>query len=161
MADEVQEMEEELQKKPKTMLFVIIGVVVLVVVGVVVVVLMTGGDSAEAEAAPAEVVDPKGGPGPLVTLSDFVVNIRAEEGTRFLKTKIVVELVSDTVTDRFDKSRMIVRNEVLMYLSSLEEEKTQTVKQKRAIESHLRKTVNKRLKAKLIKGVFFTEFVTQ
>ncbi len=160
MADETQELEEELQQKPKTMLIVIIAVAVVVVVGVVVVVLTMGGSS-EAEAAPQPVANPGGGPGPLITLSDFVVNIRAEEGSRFLKTKVVVELVNETVIERFDKSRMLVRNEVLMYLSSLEEDKMQTVKQKRAVETHLKKIINKRLKADLITGVFFTEFVMQ
>ncbi|MDJ0761611.1 MAG: flagellar basal body-associated FliL family protein [Myxococcota bacterium] len=164
MAEETQNEDVEQPKKSKTMLIVIIVVGAnLAIIGVVLALTLGGSKSAEAEAAPnPQTAAPvQTGLGPLVKLDSFIVNVASEEGTQYLKASLVIELTGEHVNDLFSKSEMIVRNEVLMYLSSLSVQNTQTVKQKRAIQSRLTKLINKRLEGEIVKGAFFTEFVTQ
>ena len=161
------------QKKSKTMLIVIIVVVVnLVIGGAVVAVMMSGGN--EKPAAPASGGGGGGGdddapmarmsgegPGPLVQMENFVVNIQSDEGAKYLKAAIVVELAGTDAQESFKQWEQLIRNEVLVFLSSLEVAETITVKQKRLIEKRLRGIINKRIGADIVVGVYFTEFVTQ
>ncbi len=163
MADET-EGEELAPKKSKTMIIVIVVVAVnLGIVGVVLAVTLGSGGSAPPNQAGAN--RPGAGqsaePGPIVKLNNFVVNVDSDEGRVYLKATIVVELGNDQDMSFFEKSQMLVRNEVLMYLSSLDAQGTRTVKQKKGIQSRLKTLINKRLGAEIITGVYFTEFVTQ
>ena len=81
---------EEPQKKSKTMLIVIIAIVVNVAIVAVVIVVLTGtGKEAKAdpkaEVAAPQVAAPGQGPGPLVEMDNFVVNVQSEEGAKYLK----------------------------------------------------------------------------
>lgn len=154
-------------KKSKTMLIVIIVVAVNVAIAAVVLVLVLGssGEEAAAGAAPATPAPPvpgaQVGPGTLVTLDTFIVNIQGEEGSQYLKTGVVFELVPGAEASTIEPWKTVIRNEVLMYLSSLETRQTRTVKQKQGLQNHIKKITNKKLKADLVANVYFTEFVTQ
>ena len=157
---------EETQKKSKTMLIIIIAIVVNVAIVAVVIVVLSGkgGDSKpdpKAAAATPNVPAPGQGPGPLVEMDNFVVNVQSEEGAKYLKAGLVVELTHETMNDPFGKWDRLLRNEVLIYLSSLDVEQTRTVKQKRNIEGRLKAIINKRIGTEMVSGVYFTEFVTQ
>ncbi|MCP4606243.1 MAG: hypothetical protein GY847_37995 [Proteobacteria bacterium] len=162
MTDEV---EEVAPKKSKTMLIVIIVVGVNVAIAGGVLAFTMGSGSAPAEEASPEkkrgAAKTSGEPGPLVKMDNFIVNIDSDEGRQYLKTAIIVELVGEDVIPYFEKMRMLVRNEMLMYLSSLDVESARTVKHKQAIQARLKKLINKRLGDELAVGVYFTEFVTQ
>ena len=156
---------EKTQKKSKTMLIVIIVVVVnLVIGGVVVAVMMSGGEApapaAGGGAAPVSRAVGEG-PGPLIEMENFVVNIQSEEGSKYLKAAIVVELADASVQEAFSQYEKLVRNEVLVFLSSLEVAETITTKQKRLIETRMKSIINKRIGSDIVVGVYFTEFVTQ
>ena len=160
--------EENIQEQPakssKTMLIVILVVVVnLVIVGVVVGVFVMGkkGDTPEAAAAAPAAVGPTAGPGTLMPMDNFVVNVHSEEGGKYLKASIVVEMKVEGAADVFAKWERLLRNEVLVYLSGLEVEDTHTAKQKRAIQEKIKDILNRRIGTDLVSGVYFTEFVTQ
>ncbi len=162
MADE-NELEQS-PKKSKTMLIVIIVVGLnLAIGGVVVAIVMS--DSGASEAAPKQAAPavrmPGSGPGPIIQLENFVVNIQSDEGTRYLKAAVAIELTDASVQEAFTQWDKLVRNEVLIYLSSLEIAETITAKQKRVLENDLKGIINKRIGADLVSGVYFTEFVTQ
>jgi flagellar protein FliL len=161
---------DQSKKKSKTMLIVIIVVVVnLAIGGVVVAVMMSGGGEKAAAAQPAgggggaaPVMRASGeGPGPIIEMDNFVVNIQSDEGSKYLKAAIVVELGDSSVQDIFSQWKPLVRNEVLVFLSSLEVAETITVKQKRLVENRLKGIINKRVGSDIVVGVYFTEFVTQ
>ena len=158
--------EFEAPKKSKTMLIVIIVIAVnLAIGGVVIVVMMggkSGGDVGGQANVPTTVAKAQGdGPGPIIQLENFVVNIQSDEGSKYLKAAIAVELSDPSVQDLFRKWDQVARNEVLIYLSSLEVAETITAKQKRLIEDRLKGILNKRIGANIIVNVYFTEFVTQ
>lgn len=159
-----EENEQEQPKKSKTMLIVIIVIVLNMIIGGVVVVVLMGSNSS-GEAAPAAA--PKAtraigaGPGPIIQQDNFVVNIQSDEGAKYLKAALAIELVDPSVQEEFNKWDKLVRNEILIYLSSLEVAETITAKQKRIIENRMKDILNKRIGAEIVSGVYFTEFVTQ
>lgn len=158
--------QEAAPKKSKTMLIVILVVVNVVIIGVVAAVFLMGGKEdakPEGEAAAAEAVPaaPGSGPGPLMPMDNFVVNVQGEEGGRYLKASLAVELKAETMGEAFGKWEKLLRNEVLVYLSGLEVADTRSAKQKRNIEKKLKKVLNDRVGTEMIAGVYFTEFVTQ
>jgi flagellar protein FliL len=168
MADE--NAQEAAPKKSKTMLIVILVVVVnVVIIGAVAAVFLLGGkeepkaeaEAAAAAAAAATPAAPGGGPGLLMPMDNFVVNIQSEEGGRYLKASLIVELKAENMGEAFAKWEKLLRNEVLVYLSGVDVEDTRSAKQKRKIEGKLKKILNDRIGTEMITGVYFTEFVTQ
>lgn len=158
--------EENIQEQPpkssKTMLIVILVVVVnLVIIGVVVFFVLGKKDAPAEPAAAAAMIGPTGGPGMLMPMDNFVVNVRGQDGGKYLKASIVVELKSEGAVDAFNKWDKLLRNEVLVYLSSVEVEDTYTAKQKRVIEEKIKDIINDRIGTDLVTGAYFTEFVTQ
>ena len=152
----------EQPKKSKTMLIVIIVVGLNLVIGGVVVFVMMGSNSGEAaQAAAPKAVRSTIGPGPIIQQDNFVVNIQSDEGAKYLKAALAIELADPSVQEEFNKWDKLVRNEILIYLSSLEVAETITAKQKRIIENTMKDIVNKRIGSEIVTGVYFTEFVTQ
>lgn len=157
--------QEQPPKSSKSMLIIILVVVVnLVIIGVVVGVFVLGKKSdtpAAPAAAAAAAISPAAGPGVLMPMDNFVVNVRGEEGGKYLKASIVVEMKQEGAADVFSKWEKLLRNEVLVYLASVDVEETYTAKQKRAIEMKIKDILNERMGTNLLSGVYFTEFVTQ
>ena len=156
---------EQSQKKSKTMLIVIVVVALNLVIGGVVVAVMMSGGGGSNEAAPKAAVPvvrgPAEGPGPIIQLENFVVNIQSDEGAKYLKAAVAIELADVSLQESFSKWEKLVRNEILIFLSSLEVAETITAKQKRLVEGNLKGIINKRIGADIVVGVYFTEFVTQ
>jgi len=161
-----EEKSEGAPKKKFPLLPVVFGVMNLGAIGVALVVVLGGGKTQEAAAGePTTAGEPKtgptGSPGPVKKMDPFIVNIGTGESSRYLKAGIAVELMREDDVTIYEKSELLVRNEILMYLSSLTPEKVDTVAQKQAIEHQLKGLINKRVGASYVRGVYFTEFVTQ
>jgi len=140
----------------------IVGVLLVAVIAVLVVFLLR--PSSAAAAAPATavvVVNPVAELGPVVDMDSFVVNVKNGEGQVYLKAAISLEMVDTAAQDTFTKWTKLMRNEVLMYLAGIDIEKSRTTKEKRQMETDIKNLMNKRIGSKIVKGVFFTEFVTQ
>jgi flagellar protein FliL len=162
--------EEQVPKKSKTPLIIAIAVVVnLIIVGVVM--FSKNGKKApkgegESEgSAEEESGDEEKGhekiPGPVMAMDNFIVNVRSDEGGKYLKASIVVELKKEIYKEAFEKWEKLLRNEILIYLGGLNAKDTESVKQKRGMESKIKDILNKRIGKEMITGVYFTEFVTQ
>ena len=162
MAEEV---NEELEEKPKSNMMIIVivaAVAVLAVGGVAGFLLMSkGGDGKKSEEPAAPSIEEPDKLGPLVKMDSFVVNLPGGERGLYMRAAITVELVNDLAVEPFEKWRPIMRNEILMDLSAIKITDNITVEQKKQMEKELVEKMNKRLKSKLVKGVYFTEFITQ
>ncbi len=168
MAEE--ETKESQPKKSGKLLLVLAIIIPLNIVLLLGILFITGaisiGNPSQNE-KPAEKEQPKdkketSGLGPLVNLENFIVNIEDEgEGTFYLKSSLTIELTNEAANELYEKSKMIIRNEVLMILSSLDKESMRGVKNKKSIQTRLQKSINARLNSNIIKNVYFTEFVTQ
>ena len=163
MADEETELDE-IPKKSKLPIVIVILVVNLLGIGGAVFFLSSGKDDQPAE------TEKKGkekkraateGPGPLIPIKGFVVNLTGAEGKNYLKVEVSVELFAEEDVEPFQKFMPLVRNELLMNMMNLDVERVSTLKGRRALERKLAKLINKRIKSDFVSGVFFTEFVTQ
>jgi len=98
--------------------------------------------------------------GPLVVLDSFIVNLDQGEA-RYLKAELSVEIESIEKKKEFDEIKPIVRNEILMGLTSIDVVKAKTVRGKKELEKKITDSIRARLGSELVRNVYFTEFVTQ
>lgn len=165
MADEdIAEIEGQGKSKKGLIIGIVLAVNVVLIVGGFLV--FSGGSSGEGDASGEQATEKrkksaKTGTGPIVDLAGFVVNLSSEDGPRYLKVKVSVQLDTPEDLEPFNSSNAVVRNELLLQLSSVDLEAAKTVKGKRKLEKKLANAVNKRLDVELVSAVYFTEFVTQ
>src|ERR1700690_3651368 len=75
-----------------------------------------------AAAAPAPVKEEKSGKeitGPVVALDPFVVNLDEPGNARYLKMTVQLEMVGEKDAESIEKSKQVIRDDVLGYLSGL------------------------------------------
>ncbi|WP_121022606.1 flagellar basal body-associated protein FliL [Helicobacter vulpis] len=177
--------EEKAPKKSKAMLFVVMGavLVMLILVGVIVILFMGKG----AEPAPqpnAQGSKPmhnapmsgstEGGStlmvrssdylslGPLYPLSGpFVVNLISQNGRRYLKTSISLELNDPKLLEEVKVKETAIKDTIIEILSSKSMEEITTLKGKNKLKEEIRSNLNSFLIDGFVKNVFFTDFVIQ
>jgi len=97
----------------------------LIVIAVVVVALAGGGGGAwlflrakSHDAPPAEHAAPVKKPPVFVTLEPFVVNLIPENGDHYLQIGLVYQVIDDKAVDSMKSFMPVIRNKILMLLSS-------------------------------------------
>lgn len=125
------------------------------------------GTHAEEAAAPAESGGHGGGhgdakakgPGAILALEPFIVNLQDNSGTRYLKVTINLDLsgASEEVTAQMAK----IRDSVLILLSSKSYSDIGTVEGKYQLRDEIVARVNQHLAKTKVKTVYFTDFVIQ
>jgi len=159
MAEEKEQAAEAPPKKSKTMLFIILGVVVLLLGG--------GGFFAYTRMAakPAETGAPPPEPEPVVgqiyAMSPFTVNLADPKGRRYLKLRIQIEVADEKALEIVQKADPVLRDQVIMLLTSLSFEEVMTPEGKIRIREELLDRFNRALKPTRIKNIYFTEFIVQ
>jgi flagellar FliL protein len=162
MATEKEDKPEEVpvKKKSPVKLIVIILIALLVIGGGVAGGLYFfghkgGADKKEAEKKPAPLV------GPLWSLDPFIVNLVDNQGERFLKVVMQLELSDPAVTAEVDILKPKIRDNILDLLTA----KTYADLMEPAGKQRLRDEIVLRLNSFVTKGkivkVYFTEFVIQ
>jgi flagellar basal body-associated protein FliL len=100
-------------------------------------------------------------PGPVVTLDPFVVNLRDEGSSRYLKTSFEVELDKAETLPELEAQKRAVRDTVLRYLSNLTVADTLGEEAKDKITAGIMARINKELGEGKAKKLYFTDFVIQ
>lgn len=125
----------------------------------------TRGRAAHAATPPAEpttaTTPPREVTGPLVTLDPFVVNLDEPGASRYLKVQLQVEVVNAAAAKVFEKSKQLIRDDLLSYLSSLKVAATQGAASKDQIRSHLHTAIGEVIGEDRVRRVVFIEFVVQ
>jgi flagellar FliL protein len=115
-----------------------------------------GEDSGEDEPAG------EGSPSHTVNLPPFLVNLGPDfSDMHYLKVSIGVEVANEEAAKVFEEHGAKVRNNVLMYLSTLKADEIQGAESRTKILARLRTEVRKAVGAKKVQGVYLTEFVIQ
>ncbi|TSA82117.1 flagellar basal body-associated protein FliL [Helicobacter mehlei] len=175
-------------KKSKAILFVVVGaiLVMLILVGVIAMLLLnknaTHEDNKKGTATnkarqirEASKIDENGGGsdlmvkssdylslGPLFPLSDpFVVNLISNNGRRYLKTSISLELSDPKLLEEIKAKETAIKDTIIEILSSKSYEEIITLKGKNKLKEEIRSNINSFLIDGFIKNVFFTDFVIQ
>lgn len=99
--------------------------------------------------------------GPIYPLDQFIVNLLSEGGTKFLKTKMDLELSGPELTAELDKKKPLIRDIVIRTLSSKTFQEVSTNRGKEKLKDELVDRINAVLADGHIKNIFFTEFVVQ
>lgn len=162
MADE--EKQEGSGGKSKMMLFVIIGAIVLVV-SVGVAAYLLGSRSAQNAAVPQEVEVEKTsqaeGVGPMVDITDFIINILDKNETRYLKAAITLELENEETVAEVNERMPQIRDSVLLLIGNKTFAELNDLQGKLQLRAEIIVRLNKLLKKGKVKGIYFTEFVVQ
>lgn len=148
--------------KSKMMLFVIIGVVVLLIaVGVSAYLLGSRSAQSAPIAADVEETEKVEGVGPMVDVTDFIINILDKNETRYLKAAITLELENDETVMEVNERMPQIRDSVLLLVGNKTFAELSDLQGKLQLRAEIIVRLNKLLKKGKVKGIYFTEFVVQ
>jgi flagellar FliL protein len=99
--------------------------------------------------------------GPMYPMSQFIVNLLSENGSRFLKTTIDLEMDKTELSAELDKKKPLIRDIIIRTLSSKTFEEVSTMKGKDRLKDEIVNKVNEVLTDGQIKNIFFTDFIVQ
>lgn len=165
--------EEKTEKKGgKGLIFVLIGVlVVLIIVVAVVVILLLGGTEEKTQESSAKPVANKerntgnsdyAKPGPIFAIPEpFIVNLVGQNGRRYAKTTIALEMSSPELQKEVTAKIPLIRDTIIRVLSAKTFEDVSTSKGKERLKEEITQELNTFMVDGYIKSVFLTEFVIQ
>ena len=99
--------------------------------------------------------------GEMVAFEPFIVNLSGDEGKRFLKVTMQVELNNPKVADELANRMPQVKDMVITVLSSKTVDDILTVEGKFKLKEQILTRINSRIKTGVVKNVYFVEFVIQ
>ncbi|SFV50171.1 Flagellar biosynthesis protein FliL [hydrothermal vent metagenome] len=181
---ETQEGEEKEEKSSNKLLLIIIIVVLLLIVilGAVAAFLLMGSDEEEKSNTPqTQKVQSTPAPtqqrsyssatveasrklsqiGVLYPLDTFTVNLKSDNGRRYLKVTMDLELSGQELTAELDNKTAVIRDRIIRILTSKTLEEVSSRKGKDKLTQQIKDTLNAMLDDGQILGVYFTEFVIQ
>lgn len=164
--------EEKAEKKSsKGLIFILIGVfVVLIIVIAVVAILLLGSSEEKVEEVPKPPVNKEkntGGsdyakPGPIFPIPDpFVVNLVGQNGKRYAKTSIALEMSSLELQKEITAKLPLIKDTIIRVLSSKTFEDISTPKGKERLKEEITQELNTFMVDGYIRSIFLTEFVIQ
>lgn len=99
--------------------------------------------------------------GPLITLDPFVVNLNEPGSSRYLKVQVRVEVTNSAAAKLFEKSKTLIRDQLLRYLSGLTVADTQGPENKDKIRDEMVARVAEVIGEDRVRRTIFAEFVVQ
>jgi len=99
--------------------------------------------------------------GPMYPLDQFIVNLFSEDGSRYLKTTINLEMSIPELSTELDAKKPLIRDIIIKALSAKSYEEISTIAGKENLKDEIVANVNAVLKDGKINNVFFTDFVIQ
>ena len=183
-ANKLEETTEIAEKKPKSNLLLIIVIVLLVLLligGGLVAFLMLSHSEEEPSSATASSSTPSATQhdaktekkksskkatdslsiGPVYPMSQFVVNLLSENGNRFLKVAVDLELSDVKLQPEIDQKKSLLRDIIIRTFSSKTYEEVSTLKGKDKLKEEVMDKINNTLSDGYIKNIYFTDFVVQ
>jgi flagellar FliL protein len=101
------------------------------------------------------------GVGPMFPLRPFIVNLADDEGKRYLKITMELELDEEKVSEELNKRLAQIRDTILILLTSKRFDDIKDVPGKFRLRDQIVKRVNTYLDSGKVRQVYFTEFVIQ
>lgn len=97
----------------------------------------------------------------LVPLAPFIVNLSGDQGQRYLRLVVQVEVRGELSKDELDKHLPEVRNRLIFLLSSKTFADIGNTQGKYDLQAEIIKNINETLDGPFIKKTYFTEFIVQ
>ena len=98
---------------------------------------------------------------PIFPLASFIVNLAGENGKRYLKIKMDLEIVSEELNDAIRQRIPQIRDGIMMILTSKRYEDIKDREGKIALRNDIQNHVNSFFKEPCVSNVFFTDLVIQ
>jgi flagellar FliL protein len=159
------------KKLSKKMLFIAAGVLVLLAGGGVTAFLLLGGEKPAPQAAPSETAGggtlaatPSGRPeviGPMVDIEPFIVNILDQDGTRYLKAAITLEMADAEAVEAVTRRMPQLRDAILLLIGNKSFNELSDLQGKLQLRSELLDRLNRILSNGSVRKIYFTDFVVQ
>jgi flagellar FliL protein len=118
-----------------------------------------GGGTGKAEAATPP--GTSGVIGPIFHLETFIVNLADQEGNRYLRLTMDLELGSKMLVEELEARLPQVRDKILMILPAKEFEEIHSAEGKIALRDELMAALNGLMTQGKISNIYFKEFVVQ
>ncbi len=99
--------------------------------------------------------------GPMVDISEFIVNIISEEGAHYVKASLTLELTNEEVLEEAKQRMPQIRDAVLLLIGNKTFEELQDLQGKKQVKAELKSKINSFLKSGRVKSVYLTDFVVQ
>jgi flagellar basal body-associated protein FliL len=99
--------------------------------------------------------------GPLMPLESMVTNLADPDSDRYLKVSMQLRITGEGAKAEVEANLIPVRNQILLYLSSLTVADTSGADNKRDIQKRVKRIANETMPTSRITQVYFTEFVIQ
>jgi flagellar protein FliL len=97
----------------------------------------------------------------LIPLAPFIVNLSGDQGQRYLRLVVQVEVRGDLSKDELEKHLPAVRNRLIFLLSSKTFVDIGSTQGKYDLQAEITKNINETLDGPFIKKTYFTEFIVQ
>ncbi len=152
------------KKSSKKMLFIIIAAVVVLIGGGAAAFFLLKGDPAPVAEEPRQTTgtaNPTGSIGPMVEIEPFIINILDDNGTRYLKAAITLELNNPLVIEETSQRMPQIRDAILLLVGNKTFGELADLHGKLQLRGELRERLNKILTSGRVEKIYFTEFVVQ
>ncbi len=98
---------------------------------------------------------------PLCSLDAFVVNLSDQGETKYLRTKMDLEVTNEDTNAELKKRLPQVRNAILMIIPERTSKELKTMEGKNTMRNEIMECLNSFIKNGQITNIYFTEFVIQ
>ena len=168
MADKKDTDEKDKGGSKKKKLIIIAAVVlVLLIGGTVAAFLLLGGDKKAAEEqdpgldVPVPELSHITEIGPMLNITEFIVNIISEDNNHYVKGAITLELSNEDVKEEATARMPQIRDTVLLLVGNKTYEELQDLQGKKQLKAELSSKINGFLQTGKVRSIYFTDFVVQ
>lgn len=164
MAEEDREDQVEQPKKNPMMLIIIGAVALLLIVIIVVVMLMMGDSGAHSEPQRVDggvAAGVEASMGPVAELKQFIVNLQSNDGRRYLKVEMTLELNHKNSGKEVENKIPLIRDVIIGVLSAKRFDEVATENGKIRLREELKVAINRHLIDGQVRNIYFTTFVIQ
>jgi flagellar FliL protein len=175
-AEEVETVKEK--KSSNTFMIVIIVVFALIIIlGAIAVVLLSGDDEPQQMPKAPQMKEkgkkrqslgnslapsrPLSDIGILYPLDTFTINLKSDQGRRYLKVAMSLELSDEELSAELSAKDPVIKDRIIRILTSKNLEEISSKKGKQKVSEQIIDTLNTMVTDGSIKGLYFTEFVIQ
>ena len=99
--------------------------------------------------------------GPMIEISEFIVNIISEEGRHYVKASLTLELDKEEVVEETNKRMPQIRDAILLLVGNKTFEELHDLQGKKQLKAELVTKINSFLQGGRVKAIYFTDFVVQ
>lgn len=99
--------------------------------------------------------------GPMVDISEFIVNIISEENNHYVKAALTLEVSDEPAKEALLKRMPQVRDAILLLVGNKTFDELQDLQGKKQLKAELLSKLNAILHTGQVRSIYFTDFVVQ